>query len=187
MKSSAGDKIWLATAIVAAVAGGVVAFSLKTDTPNPPATPNVVPTGVVADTQIQVYWLNSQGDQLVATNRLIKQKNRLDTLRAGLEALITEPAPDPNLFSAIPKNTKILDLSIDGRDIRVNLSREFQAGGGASSIQGRLAQLLYTLTSIDPSAGVYLSIEGKPVEYLGGEGIEVKQPMYRKDYADILR
>lgn len=185
MKSTA-NKVWLVTAIVAALTSGVVSFSLRSTQPK--ATPdNGKPTEVVAETQVQVYWLNNQGDQLVAISRVVKQKSRLDSLRTGLEALITEPAPDPNLFSAIPKNTRILDLSIDGKEIRVNLSQEFAEGGGSSSIQGRLVQVLYTLTSLDPNAGVYLSIEGKPLEYLGGEGIEVKQPMYRKDYADTFR
>jgi hypothetical protein len=50
----------------------------------------------------------------------------------------------------------------------------------------RLAQLVYTLTQFPTVKGVVLSLDGEPVEVLGGEGIIIDHPLTRKDYADLL-
>jgi Spore germination protein len=164
-------------------AGVSLIFNRPPDPPPPIALETTPPTEVSAT--VTLYWLNSQGDRLVAVKRTIKEKATSLVLVLALQSLIKEPPPD-NLYSAIPKDTEILDLQVDGQDIRLNLSSAFGRGGGATAIQGRLIQVLYTLTSLEPTARVFLSIEGKPVTYLGGEGIEVKQPMTRQDYPEIL-
>ena len=169
---------------VLVAAGASLLFNRAPDTAPPNETVTTSPPAVDSAT-VSLYWLNSQGDRLVAVKRTIKEKATAQILHLALKSLIQESPPD-NLYSAIPKDTEILDLQTDGKDIRVNLSSPFGRGGGTTAIQGRLIQVLYTLTSLDPSARVFLSIEGKPVTYLGGEGIEVKQPMTRNDYPEIL-
>jgi spore germination protein GerM len=47
---------------------------------------------------------------------------------------------------------------------------------------GRLAQILYTATSIAPNSKLWLEVEGKPLEVLGGEGLEVSQPLDRRQF-----
>jgi spore germination protein GerM len=47
---------------------------------------------------------------------------------------------------------------------------------------GRVAQILYTATSLQPTAKVWIDVEGKPLETLGGEGLELKQPLTRQGF-----
>ncbi len=171
--------------VVAILIGAGAAFLVNRSPVNPPPTAVETTPPDDAATTVTLYWLNSQGDRLVAVKRTIKEKATTSVLYSALQSLIKETPPD-NLYSVIPKDTEILDLQADGQDIRLNLSSAFAQGGGTTAIQGRLLQVLYTLTSLEPSARVFLSIEGKPVTYLGGEGIEVKQPMTRQDYPEIL-
>jgi len=179
------SKVLIGLVIVAILVGAGASILLHRAPETPPPTAVETTPPDEASATVTLYWLNSQGDRLVAVKRTIKEKSTSQVLNLALQSLIKETPPD-DLYSAIPKDTEILDLQADGQDIRLNLSSAFGRGGGTTAIQGRLIQVLYTLTSLEPSARVFLSIEGKPVTYLGGEGIEVKQPMTRQDYPEIL-
>lgn len=85
------------------------------------------------------------------------------------------------VFSAIPVDTELLDLSVNNDGVYVNLSDAFEGGGGSASMIGRLTQVMYTATSLDAEQPVWLAVEGEPLELLGGEGLEISQPMTRAD------
>jgi spore germination protein GerM len=65
------------------------------------------------------------------------------------------------------------------------LSHEFGQGGGSSSTIYRVAQVLYTATSMDTQAPVFLSIDGQPLNEknsLGGEGLILEYPLTRQTF-----
>ncbi|MEM9216957.1 MAG: GerMN domain-containing protein [Cyanobacteria bacterium P01_F01_bin.150] len=82
-------------------------------------------------------------------------------------------------FSALPTETELLALTVDADGVRVDLSGTFAEGGGSASMMGRLTQVIYTATSLDAEQPVWLSMDGQPLELLGGEGLEISQPMTR--------
>ncbi len=83
------------------------------------------------------------------------------------------------LSSSVPTMTKLLSLSVQGNEVTVNLSKEFEAGGGTSDIQGRLMQVFYTLTQPKDIEKVKLLLEGKTVSVFSGEGIMIENPWTR--------
>jgi germination protein M len=92
----------------------------------------------------------------------------------------------PAMYSVVPEGTRFLGLRIDDRIATVNLSREFEQGGGSASVLGRLAQVVYTLTQFPTVDGVRFELDGEPVRVFGGEGVVLDAPVDRSDYTDQL-
>ncbi|MDJ1171352.1 GerMN domain-containing protein [Roseofilum sp. BLCC_M154] len=132
----------------------------------------------------QAYWIKDTGNalELVSTPVQIKSLgSSQEQLTLALKTVLESPV-DPEVSSTIPLGTTLLSLEEKSDGIHLNLSQEFTTGGGSASMTGRLGQILYTATSLDPDAPVWLSVEGEPLEYLGGEGLEIPQPMTRDLY-----
>lgn len=91
------------------------------------------------------------------------------------------------LTTTIPPETKLLGLRIDTAGIHVNLSDEFRYGGGSTSMIYRVAQVLFTASSIDVKDNIYLSVEGELLDEenpLGGEGLILAEPLTRKKFVE---
>lgn len=85
----------------------------------------------------------------------------------------SEPLADPALSSAVPTGTRLLGVTTSGGVATVDLSGEFQSGGGSTAMFGRLAQVVFTLTRLPEVDRVAFKIGGVPVSTFSGEGIEV--------------
>lgn len=144
------------------------------------------PSVPAVESTVQVYLLDVAGDRF----ELVPNPIQLDTAAEPSEALTTafEELLAGNVkseaFSEIPPSTELLDLTVESDGVHVNLSSEFEMGGGSASMTGRLAQVIYTASSLEPTTPVWLSIEGEPLEVLGGEGLIVDQPMTRAQFEE---
>lgn len=129
----------------------------------------------------QVWFTNSDG--LFVTHRTEAATSRVGT--AALESLLEGPdsfEEDYGLRTEIPDGTQLLGLEIDGTIARVDLTSEFESGGGTASMQARLAQVVYTLTQFPTVKGVLFSLDG--VQICVPDVCD--KPMTRRDYADLL-
>jgi germination protein M len=134
---------------------------------------------------LQVWF--HRGEQLFVTTRAVQPTQRVGA--AALEGLLAGPTDDERLEgiqTQIPDGTDLLGLSIDGGIAHVDLTSEFESGGGSTSMSMRLAQVVYTLTQFPTVKGVEFSLDGEPIEVLGGEGLVIDHPLTRKDYAELL-
>lgn len=136
--------------------------------------------------QAQIYWLApSSDDQSTITfvpRQLADPIPSADTqLKQALNALLSESVP-PNGSTAIPANTRLLNLTQTSQGITIDLSQEFMEGGGSSSMIARLGQVIYTASSLDPNQAIWLLVEGEPLTVLGGEGLIIEQPITRTQY-----
>jgi hypothetical protein len=133
----------------------------------------------------QVWFL--LGEKLFVTYRTEPATPRVGT--AALEALLEGPdtfEEGYGLGTTIPEGTELLGLTIDDGIARADLTSEFESGGGTLSMQARLAQVVFTLTQFPTVDGVVFSLDGEPIDVLGGEGIIIDHPLTRGDYADFL-
>lgn len=183
------------TGIILAAGGGAAwwakqsldkASQTSPPTPAPIAQEEIptVPEPITQQKSIEICWLNPTDNSIeLVSSTLNFQKsvkpNRV--LETAFETLLAGPE-NPRYTTTIPKGTKLLGIKTDKEGIHINLSQEFVSGGGSASMSSRLAQVIYTATSLDEDASVWVNVEGKPLKNLGEEGIIVSQPMTRQDF-----
>lgn len=160
-------------------------------TPAPAETPVKQPTEVVPtpDTTAEVYWLKDTEGRLVLSAEPVELSAAApeQQLKTMFETLLTKSGdPEQGAFTTIPEKTQLLDLTVEPDGVHVNLSAEYQTGGGSASMMGRLGQVIYTASTLDPNTDVWISVDGKPLTLLGGEGLEVSQPMTREAFEDAF-
>jgi spore germination protein GerM len=153
----------------------------------PNAAPNTTtaPKATAGEATAQLFWLKDTGSkfELMPTPTKISAASSEPKiiLKAAFEKLLTPPS-DPKLINTIPAGTKLLGVDVKSDGVHVDFSPEFASGGGSATLSGRLAQVIYTATSLDPQAPVWISVGGKPLTSIGGEGLEVSQPIDRQKF-----
>jgi germination protein M len=111
------------------------------------------------------------------------------TAGAAMTALLAGPsaserAASPRIRTLIPAGTKLLGIKISEGLATVDLSSVFASGGGAFSVRGRLAQVVYTLTQFTTVDRVSFKLDGKPVTAFSSEGIVLDKPVTRTTYRE---
>lgn len=181
---------------IALVMVGLVGCQLDQTTTNNSPTPTASvspqptsePDTPVAKPELAVYWIAYKKDDLVLEPTKIplddlQNKSSEEQLSAAFKRLFEGPA-NADKTNAIPEETKLNSLKMGEDGVRLDLSREFTTGGGSKSMQARLGQIVYTASSLNPREAVWISVDGEPLEVLSGDGLEVSQPMTRKEFDD---
>ena len=146
------------------------------------ATSTVEPAGTAASpVSLQVWFLRD--GHLVQETRNHPATRLVAT--AAVQDLLGGPT-QAGLTTAIPKGTRLLGIAIDRGVATVDLTSEYQSGGGSDSMQARLGQVVYTLTQFPTVRSVRFHLDGEPVNVFSGEGIVLDHPVGRTDYADLL-
>jgi germination protein M len=138
-----------------------------------------------APRSVRVYVVRNE--EIAAVKRDIAGTPEVAT--GALNELFTGLTPYENDLghsSEIPVETRLLGITLqdDGTAV-VDLSPDFEAGGGSFSMQMRVAQVVFTLTQFDTVDQVRIQIDGQDVEAIGGEGVMVNEPLTRGDFEDL--
>jgi sporulation and spore germination protein/immunoglobulin-like protein involved in spore germination len=167
--------------------------SLPTPTPSsgPTQPPSSSPSPTPAGTMIVRAYFHLGGGTgtagLVGLLRVVPESKGIAT--AAMNALLAGPSGterDGGISSAVPGGSQLLGLSIANGVATVDLSSEFESGGGSASVLTRLGQVVYTLTQFPTVDSVLFRIEGRTVTVFGGEGVILDGPVARSDYYDLL-
>lgn len=147
----------------------------------PSASPTPIETIIVRTYGVLSGEVGVEG--LVPTLQVIPATSGV--ARAAIEQLLAGKLAN-GVSSAIPNGTRLLGLSIKDRVATVDLSREFETGGGSASSFYRLSQVVYTLTQFSSVGSVLFQVDGRTVTTFGPEGIVLDGPQTRADYEDQL-
>ncbi len=87
------------------------------------------------------------------------------------------------IYSEIPHSTKLISIEETPTKVVINLSSDFEQGGGTDGLYKRLYQLIKTVNK-NTNLDVYLKINGRIAEVIGGEGIMITQPLNAKSLGE---
>jgi len=176
-----------ALAIAASGCGSEHAVSLgpPQTTPGSGTTENTGSQPKPNRVSLEVWFTRDDG--LVAVHRTHAPTQRVAT--AAIESLLDGPTAkerDAGISTAVPDGTRLLGIGIRDGVATVDLTSEYQSGGGASSLQTRLGQVVYTLSQFPTVQKVNFRLDGSPVNVFSTEGIVLDHPVGRGDYANLL-
>lgn len=125
--------------------------------------------------QIKVYFIDKNNNirASVRTNKKNDLETSINTLLEGVNA----DEKSKGMYSEIPKGVRLLGLDNKNGKIIINLNSQFVQGGGTQSVMNRIKQLVKTVNAHSGKEPIYLHIEGKQVEYIGGDGVYLQQPL----------
>ena len=140
------------------------------------------PQAKVEKEYVNVYFIGQNANKeevYKVVNREYDKEVDGSKIKFAIQALITGPKEKEKangVYSEIPSTTKIVSINESDDKVIINLNSAFENGGGTESLYKRLYQLIKTAKR-NTSKPVYLYINGNKVEYIGGEGIMITQPL----------
>jgi germination protein M len=156
--------------------------------PSPTSSPDASPAGT---TVVRAYLVLGGGPGVAGLVPVLREVPKTTLVAtAAMDALLAGPTSDESgdrtITSAVPDGSRLLGLSIRNGVATVDLSTEFDSGGGSASMRYRLGQVVYTLTQFATVRSVVFQIEGQTVTVFGSEGIVLDGPVARADFVDLL-
>jgi hypothetical protein len=126
---------------------------------------------------VRIYLL--RGERLVIAHRQVAAPAVLGGALTALFDGPTDAERAAGLTTTIPAGTTLRDLNLDGGLATVDLSDDFDDGGGTLSMTARIAQVVFTATQFDNVEQVRFWMDGEPIEAFGGEGLDLSEPQQR--------
>ena len=132
---------------------------------------------------IKIFILNDSGN-LQAVNRICNAELEKSCFAYAIKELINAPTrweKSKGFTSEIPSGTKIQSIRESSNSFLIDLSSNFESGGGAESTYTRIKQIIKTANA-NTSIPTYLYINGRQANVIGGEGIMIKQPLNERSF-----
>lgn len=128
--------------------------------------------------RVKIFLVDNTG-KLHSLERECNENTSISCFSYALIELLKSPSNQEKIqgfTSEIPQGTKILSIRESDTEIMIDLSSDFNTGGGTESNYMRMRQLIKTVNA-NTKLPVYLYINGNKVNVFGGEGIMIKQPL----------
>ncbi|MGI8809686.1 MAG: GerMN domain-containing protein [Acidimicrobiales bacterium] len=151
--------------------------------PTSPEAPTTAPSGT---TQVAVWLV--RGEILESATRTVPRVPGIGA--EAVKALLAGPTPAETrsgFSTAVPTGTRFLRLVIDADGIaKVDLSRDFESGGGSLGLTLRLGQVACTVSQFPTVKGVRFALAGELVSVFSGNGIVLDKPVTCDSYREVM-
>lgn len=128
-----------------------------------------------------IYLLNSDS-YVVRTNIIAKSDNTINLVKEMIDALTIDSDKkdyiSKNFTQVIPKNTKLIDVSLDKGLLKINFSKELLSVD-ASLEEKMIEAIIYTLTEIPNVKQIMIFVEGSKLEVLPQSNIKLPNTLDR--------
>ena len=136
---------------------------------------------------INIFFIahNSNGEEVYRAVKRDYLPEYGSQLKFAVKSLINGPSEKEKkagVYTEIPAGTRLISITEAPSRVVINLTNEFETGGGTDGIYKRLFQLIKTV-KINSNLPLYLQLDGKQVDVIGGEGIMINQPL-SEDFAN---
>lgn len=150
---------------------------------------DIAEIGLFNDTkkEVKIYFTKSKGHEnvtLVSVDRKILKEDSV--IEGAIKELFLGPTKTEELkgiMTEIPIGTRLINVEESEDEVLLDISPQYLTGGGSAAMQLRYMQIYKTLKKIAPTKQFYLQVDGKTLKSIGGEGLEVTQPLTKiNDY-----
>ncbi|TVR31310.1 MAG: hypothetical protein EA404_10260 [Spirochaetaceae bacterium] len=151
-----------------------------------PAEP--VPDQPVTRTRVsKLYFIRVTDDGQIfpeQVNRSVTFTN--NPMTQTLHALITGPTIEElnaGLLNLVPENTQLISAAVRDGTAYLNFNEAFRFNPmGVEGLVAQLQQVVFSTTEFDTIVRVQILIEGQKVNYLGGDGVYIGEPLDRSSF-----
>lgn len=134
----------------------------------------------IVDEYVYIYMLTTDksGNQFL---KPVKRplKGGEDKLSYAVKLLIAGPngaEKAEGVYTEVPANSHLNSVTTYDTKVIIDMASTFAYGGGSDSLYSRLRQLIKTVLA-NSNKPVYLYIDGKQANIVGGEGLTISQPL----------
>ncbi len=143
------------------------------------------PGAAVSGPKVTIYFTKANeelGVVLIPIYRKIP--NGKTAYETALKELFLGPTLEEQeklgLHTEIPVGSRLISVDESSKEVKIDVSSQFMYGGGSEAMQARFRQLRETALTLAKGRPVYLYIDGQKAKTIGGEGLEVPQPLGAK-------
>lgn len=142
---------------------------------------------ITEETTVNIFFtkVTNTKDVYVAVSRKKPQGYSGSDIEYAVKTLLQGPTKyerSQGIFSEIPSTTRLIWIKEVPNKVIINLTDDLGFGGGGDSLYKRMYQIIKTVNR-NTRKPVYLYINGRQADMIGGEGLMLKQPL-RKDSLD---
>ena len=133
--------------------------------------------------EVTVYFPDANAEKLIAAKRQIPDNDSKYT--ETVNALIAGPASKAEGITVMPKGAKVLHVTVNNNTATVDFNKEFQTNftGGSTGEIMLIGSIVDTLTEFPEIKAVQFTLEGRPLDILGGH-LDLTEPISRMN--DLL-